>query len=242
MALIQEIEGRGTPYAANKLLKVLRTFFRWCVARTILDRSPVDGIALPSREVSRERTLNDGELAAVLRAARDIGGPFGAIVEMLSLTGQRREEVARMTWAELDLDAQTWTLEGTRTKNRRAHIVHLSEPALRLLNSLPRLGPFVFSGIGSKPFQDFSPNKRRLDEVSGVKDWRLHDLRRTVVSGMARLGVAPHIADRILNHVGGTIGSVASVYQRHEFLAERKAALDLWGAHVAKIIGEGQGS
>ena len=100
---------------------------------------------------------------------------------------------------------------------------------------LPRLGPFVFTSNGRKPFQNFSACKHRIDVISGVLAWRLHDLRRTVVSGMARLGVAPHIADRILNHVGGTIGGVAAVYQRHEFLAERKAALDFWGRHVAQL-------
>lgn len=150
--IIQELESRGTPYAANKLTKVLRAFFRWCVGRAILERSPMDGIALPFDEISRERTLSDGELASVIKASRDIGGPFGAIVEMLALTGQRREEVARMTWAELDLDARTWTLEGARTKNGRAHIVYLSEPALHVLNRCPRLGPFVFTSSGTKRF------------------------------------------------------------------------------------------
>jgi integrase len=198
----------------------------------------MDGIALPFEEVSRERTLSDGELASVIRASREIGGPFGAIVEMLALTGQRREEVARMTWPELDLNARTWTLEGARTKNGRAHIVHLAQPALQVLDRCPSLGLFVFTTAGAKPLQAFSLHKRRLDTQSGLADWRLHDLRRTVVSGMARLGVAPHIADRILNHVGGTIGGVAAVYQRHEFLAERKAALDLWGAHVADLLSE----
>jgi hypothetical protein len=86
------------------------------------------------------------------------------------------------------------------------------------------------------PFQSFSVYKRRLDKLSGLSGWRLHDLRRTVVSGMASLGVAPYVADRILNHVGGTISGVAAVYQRHEFLAERQAAMELWGAHVRAVL------
>jgi hypothetical protein len=97
-------------------------------------------------------------------------------------------------------------------------------------------GPYAFSLLGTKPFQGFSPAKRQLDLLSEVTRWRLHDLRRTCVSGMARLGVAPHIADKILNHQAGTISGVAAVYQRHEFLPERRAALDLWGAHVAELI------
>jgi hypothetical protein len=98
-------------------------------------------------------------------------------------------------------------------------------------------GKFAFSLAGAKPFQSFSAAKRDLDKLSGVSDWRLHDLRRTCVSGMARLGVAPHVADKVLNHQSGTISGVAAVYQRHEFLAERKVALERWGAHLARLLG-----
>jgi integrase len=94
----------------------------------------------------------------------------------------------------------------------------------------------LFTLLGTKPFQDFTRAKRRLDQLSGMTGWRLHDLRRTCVSGMARLGVAPHVADKILNHQAGTISGVAAVYQRHEFLAERRAALDLWGAHIDQLL------
>jgi hypothetical protein len=102
-----------------------------------------------------------------------------------------------------------------------------------VLMRMPRLGRFVFSASGEKPFRNFSAAKRELDKVSGVADWRLHDLRLTCVSGMARLGIAPHVADKILNHQSGTISGVAAVYQRHEFWAERKDALDRWGTHIA---------
>ena len=97
-------------------------------------------------------------------------------------------------------------------------------------------GPYVFSVLGTKPFQEFSKAKRELDRLSGVTGWRLHDLRRTCVSGMARLGIAPHVADKILNHQSGTISGVAAVYQRHDFLAERKDALNRWGEHVSGLL------
>jgi hypothetical protein len=106
------------------------------------------------------------------------------------------------------------------------------------LPALPRVVPYVFSLDGAVPFQNFTLMKRRLDALSGVLGWRLHDPRRTVVSGMAALGVAPHVADRILNHVGGTISGVAAVYQRHEFMVERKQALELWGEHAAGMLDE----
>jgi integrase len=151
-------------------------------------------------------------------------GPYGGIVELLALTGQRREEVAQLTWGEIDLPSRTWTLPASRTKNAKRHIVHLSNEAVAVLKRAPAMGGFVFSLSGIKPFQSFSAAKRALETLSGVSDWRLHDLRRTCVSGMARLGVAPHVADKVLNHQSGTISGVAAVYQRHEFLAERRAA------------------
>jgi integrase len=155
----------------------------------------------------------------------------------LALTGQRREEVARCTWDEIDLKTRTWKLSSDRTKNAKSHEVHLSDPVIAVLNRTNEQGEFVFSRSGDSSFQDFSSAKREIDELCGVTGWRLHDLRRTCVSGMARLGIAPHVADKILNHQAGAISGVAAVYQRHEFLAERREALETWGAHVSRITG-----
>jgi integrase len=234
--VVTAIEQRGAPVAANKLLKTVKTFLRWCVARAILDQSPAEGVPLPTKEVARDRVLDDDELARVILAARQICGPYGGIVELLALTGQRREEVAGLQRDELDLARRVWALPKSRTKNAKAHLVHLSEQSMAVLTRADWPGPYVFSLLGTKPFQEFSRAKRRLDELSGVTGWRLHDLRRTCVSGMARLGIAPHIADKILNHQAGTISGVAAVYQRHDFLAERRAALDEWGAHVDRLL------
>jgi integrase len=236
--LISAIVQRGAPGAANKTLKSLKTFLRWCVGQAVLDRSPAEGVPPPTKEIARDRVLTDMELAQVILAARRLGGPYAAIVELLALTGQRREEVACLEWDELDLAQGLWTIPKTRTKNTKAHIVHLSRPALAVIKSTDRRGPLVFTLLGTKSFQDFTHAKRRLDQLSGVTSWRLHDLRRTCVSGMARLGIAPHVADKILNHQAGTISGVAAIYQRHEFLAERQTALDLWGAHVSQLLGE----
>jgi integrase len=236
VGLVSAIVQRGTPGAANKTLKSLKTFLRWCVGQAVLDRSPAEGVPLPTKEVARDRVLDDTELAKVIVAARTIGGPYGGIVEFLALTGQRRQEVAGLLWDEMDLAQRIWTIPKSRTKNAKAHIVHLSKQALTVLKRADRKGPFVFTLLGTKPFQDFTHAKRRLDQLSGVTGWRLHDLRRTCVSGMARLGIAPHVADKILNHQVGTISGVAAVYQRHEFLSERRQALDLWGAHIGGIM------
>jgi integrase len=239
--VVTAIEQRGAPVAANKTLKSIKTFLRWCVGRAVLDQSPAEGVPLPSKEVARDRVLEDNELALVILAARKLGGPYGGIVELLALTGQRREEVARLQREELDLTRQVWTLPKTRTKNAKVHIVHLSEQSMAVVKRAEQTGLYVFSLLGTKPFPGFSRAKRRLDQLSGVTGWRLHDLRRTCVSGMARLGIAPHVADKILNHQAGTISGVAAVYQRHEFLAERQEALKRWGTHVARIVKEAAG-
>jgi integrase len=234
--VISAIEQRGAPGTANKTLKVIKTFLRWCVGRAVLDRSPAEGVPMPAKVVTRDRVLTDGELAQVILATRQMSGPYGGIVELLALTGQRREEVAAMTWGELDLHRRVWTLPKSRTKNAKEHAVHLSEQSMAVLLRTTVRGPFVFTVLGSKPFREFSRTKRQIDEFSGVTGWRLHDLRRTCVSGMARLGIPPHVADKILNHQSGTISGVAAVYQRHDFLDERNDALERWGAHVAKIV------
>ena len=235
--VVTAIEQRGAPAAANKTLKSIKTFLRWCVGRAILDQSPAEGVPLPAKLVARDRVLSDEELVRIILAARTMGDPYGGIVELLALTGQRREEVARMHWDEIDSLRRTWTIPKSRTKNAKGHVVHLSTPSMAVLNRMRRQDLLVFSMNGGKPFRVFSRAKRQLDELSGVTGWRLHDLRRTCVSGMARLGVAPHVADKVLNHQTGTISGVAAVYQRHDFLAERKDALERWGRHVDQLVG-----
>jgi integrase len=224
-------------HAGHRLLKTLKTFFKWCLGRAVIDFSPAEGLSSGYRETSRDRVLTDRELATIILGARKAAHPYGQIVEFLGLTGQRREEVAQLKRDELDEKGRTWTIPGSRTKNKKVHIVHLSEAAWRVVAKTPD-GDLVFGTSRGKRFQAFGKGKRALDKLSGVTGWRLHDLRRTIVSGMARLGVPPHVADKILNHQAGTISGVAAVYQRHDFLVERKEALDRWGAHVEQIIQE----
>src|SRR5262245_28100125 len=119
--VVSAIEQRGAPIAANKTLKSIKTFLRWCVGRAILDQSPAEGVPLPAKEVARDRALDDKELAQIILAARKMGGPYGGIVELLALTGQRREEVAGLAWEELDHARRVWTIPKSRTKNAKAH-------------------------------------------------------------------------------------------------------------------------
>jgi integrase len=234
--LISEVSQRS-PHAGYRLLKTLKTFFRWCVGRAVIDFSPAEGVPSNWKETSRDRTLTDGELAAIIVAARKMPWPYGGIVEFLALTGQRREEVAQLKGEEINEENRVWCIPAARSKNGRAHIVHLSEPAWALIQEHHRTTGYVFATTGSKSFQAFGKAKRQFDEICDVSGWRLHDLRRTIVSGMARMGVPPHVADKILNHQSGTISGVAAVYQRHDFLAERKDALNRWASHVDDIVG-----
>jgi len=237
--LVSKISERNS-HASYRLLKTLKTFFRWCVGRAVIEASPAEGLSTDYREVSRDRVLTDDELAAIIVAARKMPWPYGGIVEFLALTGQRREEVAQAGPGEIDAEARTWCISADRTKNRKAHIVHLSEPAWAVVSG-HLSGEYIFPTSSGHYFQAYSQSKQLLDELSGIRGWRLHDLRRTIVSGMARMGIPPHVADKILNHQSGTISGVAAVYQRHDFLAERKDALDRWGAHVAELVRQFQG-
>jgi integrase len=168
--------------------------------------------------------------------------PYGSIVMFLALTGQRRSEVANMRWEEHDLDKCLWTIPARRTKTRRSHVVHLTPQTKALLPVRQEDQPLVFPSAQGKTYEYFSAMKKRHDAVSGIKGWVLHDLRRTVATGMAALGVAPHVADKILNHQSGAISGIVAVYQRHEFMAERKAAIELWSNHVAAILRAGKSS
>ena len=221
---------------ANRLLAVLRKLFNWCISRGIITASPCEGISTPSREKARDRILTDEELVSIINTAKQMGGASGSIIQMLILTAQRRNEVSEMIWNELDLVNNQWKIPSSRTKNEKPHTVHLSEQAATVISGISSIGSFVFTSNGKTPFSGFSKSKKRLDELSGVTNWRLHDIRRTVTSGMAKLGIAPHIADKILNHQSGTISGVAAVYQRHEFLDERKTALNAWGNYVQSLL------
>jgi integrase len=182
--------------------------------------------------------LDDGELLAVWRAAAELDWPFGPIVQLLILTGQRRDEVAGMRWSELDLAQKTWTLPRGRVKNDNGHEVPLSPQATEIIEKLPRMkgSPFVFTTTGNTAVSGFSKTKEKLDAKTGVEAWVMHDLRRSAASGMARLGVALPVIEKLLNHSSGTFAGVVGVYQRHSFSDEKRAALEAWGRHVAGLV------
>jgi len=261
--LIDGISGRGARIQANRVQARLRAMFNWAVEKGRLDVSPMEGMKLTTKERPRDRALSDSEIRWLWAAIDEVGWPFGGLTKLLLLTAQRRDEVAGMEWSEIDLDKRTWTLPREKAKNNRVHEIQLSEAAISVLESLPRIGTrYVFTTTGDVPIAGFSRAKRRIDaamitarrkELSlvgpdsehrkmrglpnrslpvDVPNWTFHDLRRTAATGMARLNIAPHVVDKVLNHVSGTIRGVAAVYNRFDYLNERRQALDLWGRFV----------
>jgi integrase len=231
----------GAPIAANRVFAAVRKFFNWCVARDIIAASPCAGVKPPTAERARDRVLSDDELRRVWAAAEKLGGTFGPLVKLLVLTGQRRDEVARMRHTELDLDARLWTLPPARTKNNQPHEVPLSKAALAVLHNAPRIASSSFvltTNGGASPASGYSKNKRRLDALlpADMPAWRLHDLRRTAASGLARLGINLPVIEKVLNHSSGSFAGIVGVYQKHSFADEKRAALEAWGNFVAALV------
>jgi integrase len=247
--VLDKIVARGAPVGANRAFAQLRKMCRWAVSRGIIEHSPCDGIDPPSAEKSRDRVLDSDELRLVWLAAGDIGFPFGPIVKLLILTGQRRSEVGGIEWSELDLDRATWTIPASRSKNRRQHVLPLLPQAVEIINHLPAFSgsKFVFSPGKTAP-SGFSRAKTRLDrhieKINGepISPWTLHDIRRSVASGLAALGVNLPVIEKLLNHVSGSFAGIVGVYQRHNFADEMRAAIDRWGRHIDKLANVGPAS
>lgn len=228
---------RGASYQANRILATIRKLFNWCLERGIIDATPIAGLKAPTRELSRDRVLDDGEIRRVLNAARLDAYPFRQFVPLLLATAQRRGELANMRWSELDLEARTWVIPAERAKNGKPHVVHLSDFAVSLLDEVPQFVDcdYVFTTTRRSPVSGFSKALRWLHEHSETSDWHMHDLRRTAASGMARAGVAPYVVEKVLNHVSGTISGVAAVYNRYAYDAERCSALEKWGETLSAL-------
>lgn len=248
-------KAKGKPATASKLFAVMRRLFNFAVANDDLASSPMEGMEPPPVPAARDRWLEDWELRLVWQAAGDLGHPFGPLVRLLILTGARREEVAGLPWNELRQEDALWKLPADRAKNGHATDIALSTLAVSEIAALaddaqkwPKRG-LLFSTTGKTPVSGFSRAKRRLDvkiaklnEGEPIEHWTLHDLRRTLATGMQRLGVRFEVTEAILNHVGSSRSGVAGVYQRHDWTPERRTALDAWSSHVAGLLGRGVAS
>ena len=228
---IAQINGEAT---AKLVFAVVRRVLNWHAARSDDFTSPVVRGMGPKTESDgpRERILSDDELRRIW-AASGRHEPFGAYVRFTLLTACRRMEAAAMTWPEVDGDL--WIIPGRRYKTKREHVVPLSGAAVGALASLPRIGPrkYVFTLTGATPMGGISNRKAAFDQRCGVKDWTLHDLRRTARSLMSRAKVPPYIAEKCLGHVAGAI---ERTYDRHAYLDEKREAFTRLAEEVAQIV------
>ncbi len=228
------------PVAANRLRAEARSCWTWAVKRGALPSNPWEATPRPlAREIPRERVLTDGEVGAVYKAAGTINEPWGALVRLLILTGQRRGEVAGMRWDELDLDAGIWAMPGARTKNHHPHSVALTDEAVALLRTVKRRrgAEMVFEGPRRTAFSGFGKLKGGIDTALAeagqtIPPWTMHDLRRTLATGMQRLGVRLEVTEAVLNHISGSRSGIVGVYQRHGWEREKIEAMKAWTGHV----------
>jgi integrase len=235
--LMDALVDGGLPIGANRVLAAVRKMFGWAVERDILPTSPVVNVRAPGRETERDRVLTDEELKKVWEGAERKGGVSGAFLKTLILTAQRRDEVSSMRWADLDLEARVWTLPREATKGDRSHEVPLSPAVIEVLTALPLTGAYVFSSTrGERPISGYSKIKVAADKLAGFDDWRLHDLRRTAGTGMARGGIATSTISRVLNHKEG---GVTKIYNRYGYLDEKRHALETWARKVESLVRPG---
>lgn len=226
--------GDRAPTQAGRVFAHLHRLFGWCVRRGVLMANPIATVDKPGKYASREKVLSETEIVAVWSACSE--APYGTAARLLMLTGGRLQEIARLRESEIVGDVIE--LSGERTKGGRPHTIPLSSAARALLKSVPRgsSGEFLFSNDGGQnPVTAWGHAKGKIDAVAKIDPWRLHDLRRTLATGLQRLGVNLQVIEAVLGHVGTRAG-IVGVYQRHGFKSEARAALEAWGAHVMALV------
>jgi integrase len=236
-AAILQIIDRSKPIAAARATSYAASCCQWAKKRGTINVNPFADLP-KAPDGSRERVLTDEEIAKIWAATTAIT-PYNGIVRLLLVTGQRRSEVARLEWCELDADLATWTLPGARAKNNATHVIPLSALAKRVIidYGATHTSDHLFPGTDTRElFGNFARPKDALDQASGVAGWTLHDIRRTVATNLQRLGVRLEVTEAVLNHISGSRGGIAGVYQRHDWAEEKRAALAAWGERLQAIV------
>lgn len=238
-AHLRTIAEKHSNTQANRARSCLSAMFAWAIGEGMCGVNPVNPVIGTNKKKEngpRTRALTDAELAAIWQACPNTD--YGSIVKLLMLTACRREEIAQLRWAEIDLDTKLITLPAERTKNGVKHEVPLSDTAIEVLQAIPYQRDILF-GHGRNGFSGFAKAKRALDKASGVSNWTVHDIRRTVRTGLGKLGVAPHVAEAVLNHLPAKL---IRTYDRNTYEAEKRAALDRWAGHIRVIVAQSQGA
>jgi integrase len=238
--LMEAITDHGARVSANRTLSVLKTCWRFWISRDMAEWSPVQMIGKPTKERPRERVLTDDELRAVLGAVEGCGWPYVPIVKLLAATGCRRDEIAGLRWSEIDLDGGLIEIPSSRRKGGIAHSVPMSSMARATIEDLPRFeSEWLFPARrGGGHFSGFVHAKRRLDELSGVQNWVLHDLRRSMATKMQGLGIRAEVIEKCLGHEQR---GIQRTYQRHAFIPEMTTAFEAWAKYLDGLRHPGQG-
>jgi integrase len=233
------IVDRPAPIAANRALAWFKRLCSWAIERGLIEKNPCAGIKLPSAETARSRILANGEFASLWLAADALPSPDREYVQLLILSGQRRTEVSAITWSEIDLERKIWVLPAVRAKNSTEHEVPLSELACEILRGIPRIDgcDFVFSVNGRGPISTHYLIKKRLDRLMPpMPPWTLHDIRRTVATGLAELGTQLPVIEKLLNHTGGSLRGIVGTYQRFDFREQKRIAMEAWARRVETLV------
>lgn len=244
---VEKLLAKLSPGAQRNVFAVLSAFFRWKPVLRAIGRNIIELADAPAKPAERERVLSHDEIKTVWNAAEKCGYPFGPMVQLLLLTGQRRDEIAELKWRELSDNRDAITLESVRTKNGTQHFVPLSPLAQSIIKALPpritdadgNPTEYVFAARTAKtPYSGFSNGKLALDKHCGepaLPEWRLHDLRRTAVTLMAELGIRQEVNEAVVNHKSGKLGGVHGIYNRHNYKNEMRDALEQLATRIASI-------
>jgi integrase len=237
IALAKSVREARGDFAGRHVISASRRLFGWAVAQDLIEASPAWGIRVPDiigRLEPRSRVLNDAELKVIWHAVSALEYPWQPLLKLLALTGQRRGEIAEMRWSEIHGDVLV--VPASRMKSRAAHSVPLGPEAVGILNGVPRFvrGDYVFTTPGgSSPVKNLSRVKKLIDHATGIEDWRLHDLRRTVRTGLSSLGILPVVAELVIGHAQS---GVSRVYDLHRFDAEKRQALEAWEKKLLDLV------
>ncbi len=216
---------------------VIKVFFNWCVERHYIMVSPLLGVKKPKPLSARDRVLNDDELTLIWKGCDKLG-KYGAIVQLLILTGQRRNQISRLEQKWINFKKKEIVFPASVMKNNQEHILPIAGLCEFVLRTNVPNDNYYFSpvGLSGHPFTAWSKNKRALDRTIDIDPWTLHDLRRTWSTNAARLDIPPHITDRVLAHSTGSIGPVARVYNRWKYLDEMQDAMGRMNSHIMQLI------
>jgi integrase len=236
--MLEDLQNKkGLRAQVNRVRSQVVAMLNWAVEKEWLNGNPAASIKKRKKlETPRSRVLSHDELRAIWKATENLNNPARDFIRMLILTGSRRDEIRKMEWREIDPKAQVWTLPAPRNKSGNwDRPLPLSTALIEALGGITRIGPYILSVSGSKPYSNQRHLKVIIDRESGVTGWVLHDIRRTVRTGLSEIHVGQETAHHILGHA--KLG-MDKVYNHHRYMVEMRDALNAWAKHVANIVSD----